>query len=575
MKKPGEYISLFRSLGREWKWLLGYILRYKLEILLYIAMGVVGTAMGLGTSIATKYLIDAVVEHDSSVIVTAVSCAVGMSVFQILLNAAVSRVAAVVGTRVSNEVRGSIYDHIVKCKWESISKFHSGELINRLEGDVSAVSNSVISFIPGFFTRLTQFLGSLAIVVYYDPTMAVFALMSAPVMFLISRFSAKMIRKFNKETREMNGKVLSFSEESIQNLQTIKAFDLTQSYTEKFSGLLDQYRSIRLAHDKFSLLLSILMSVLGLAVSFACYGWGVWRLWQGAISYGTMTLFLQISGKLTTSFSALVSMAPGAINIATSAGRIMELMELPAEKDTDRDAAQEMLPAAREQGIGVSATDLIYTYSDGDKPVLRKVSFHAQPGETVALVGPSGEGKTTLLRLVLGLVEKDSGSLTMETPGHPPIPISDSTRRFCAYVPQGSAVFSGTVADNLRIACPEATEEAIVEALKTADAWSFVEKLPLGIHTLIGERGVNFSEGQIQRLSIARALLRDAPVLLLDEATSALDSWTEERVLKNLMESPRKRTCILTTHRFSMLRYCTRVYRVTEQGDLVLEETRI
>lgn len=571
MKKPGEYLSLFRSLGREWKWLLGYILRYKLEIILYVAMGVVGTAMGLGTSIATKYLIDAVVEHNSAVIATAVSCAVGLSVFQIVLGALVSRVAAVVGTRISNQVRGGIYEHIVRCRWEAVSKFHSGELINRLEGDVSAVSDSIISFVPSVFTRLTQFFGSLAIVLYYDPTMAVFALMSAPVMFFISRFTAKMIRKFNQETRTMNGQVLSFSEESIQNLQTLKAFDLTPDYSGKFADLLEQYRNIRLAHDKFSLLLSVGMSLLGLVVSFACYGWGVWRLWQGAISYGTMTMFLQISGKLTSSFSALVGLAPGAISIATAAGRIMELMELPREEDADREQALQMLPEARKTGVFICGEELTYSYSDGDTPVLQKASFHAAPGETVAFVGPSGEGKTTLLRLLLGLVAPSGGRLTMEVGGMAPLNISDSTRRFCAYVPQGSAVFSGSVAENLRIAAPDATDQELTEALKTADAMDFVRKLPLGMDTLIGERGVNFSEGQIQRLAIARALLRKAPVLLLDEATSALDGWTEERVLENLMASDKARTCILTTHRPSMLKYCTRVYRVTEQGDLTVE----
>lgn len=366
----------------------------------------------------------------------------------------------------------------------------------------------------------------------------------------------------------MNGRILSFSSESIQNLQSIKAFDLTRRYTRDFRSLLDRYRTLRLAHDKFSVLLTLAMSVLGLLVSYACYGWGVWRLWQGAISYGTMMLFLQLSGSLTAAFSSLVSLAPSAISIATAAGRIKEITDLPMEPDRDRAAAKAMAEFA--EGVHIRCDDVTYCYADGDSPVLRNVSFEAAPGQTIAFVGPSGEGKTTILRLLLGLVEPSEGSLTV-TGGGETLTISDSTRRLCAYVPQGNTIFSGTIGENLRVVAPHATDEALIEALKTADAWGFVSQLPQGLDTRIGERGVNFSEGQIQRISIARAVLRQAPVLIMDEATSALDSDTEERVLKALMASAPHRTCILTTHRPSMLRYCASVYRLTEHGSLIKE----
>ena len=190
-------------------------------------------------------------------------------------------------------------------------------------------------------------------------------------------------------------------------------------------------------------------------------------------------------------------------------------------------------------------------------------------------MGPSGEGKTTILRLILGLVEPDRGEMKMSVENGNAIAISDSTRRFCSYVPQGSAVFSGTIADNLRIVNSDISDERIIEALKIADAWRFIEKLPQGINTVIGERGVNFSEGQIQRISIARALVCDARVLVMDEATSALDEDTETRVLKNLMLSDPKRTCIITTHRPSMLKYCNRIYRLGENGSLKLDKKNI
>ena len=568
MKKPSEYVSLFRSLGNEWKWLLGYASKYKLQIIFYVIIGLMSTAMGLGASVASKYLIDSVVSHNNDTIFKSAVIAVTFGVTQILVGSIVSRIAGVVGSKISMEIRSGVYEHVTFSKWEDIRKYHSGELLNRIEGDVNAVSTSIISFIPNVFTTSAQFIGCLAVVLYYDPTMAIFAFMSAPFLVFSSKITTKMVRKYNKESREMNGKILSFYSESIQNLQTIKAFDITKRYVEQMKTNLQLHRKIKLDHDKFTIIMSLIMSLIGLIVAYTCYGWGVYRLWQGAISYGTMTLFLQISGQLTGSFSALVSLLPSAISIATSAGRIMEITDLPLEENKDNKTAEKMAESAEKSGVSIICNDLRYTYPDGDKPVVANVSFRAEPGETIAFVGTSGEGKTTLLRLILGLVDADSGELLLATEDGNKIPVSECTRRFCSYVPQGNAIFSGTVADNLRIVKPEATDEEIINALVTADAWSFIKELPLGINTEISEKGVNFSEGQVQRMSIARAILRDAPIIVMDEATSALDAKTEETVLANMMKQYPNRTRIITTHRPSMLQYCTRVYRINENGNL-------
>lgn len=568
MRKPNEYISLFRSLKREWQWLFQYALKYRYQIILYMVIGVVSIAMGLGTSVVSKFLIDAVVERNGAAILRSGAIVISVGLLQILVNKLTSRISSVVGTKINNEVRSSIYEYIVLSEWESINKYHSGELINRLEGDANTISGSIVNFMPNVFTRSLQFVGCLAIVCYYDPVMAVLALMSAPFMLLSARISAKVIRKYNQESRTMNGKILSFTEESMQNLQTIKAFDLTQSHRKNFQKLLDHYRSVKLQHEKFTLLLSGVLSVIGLLVSYSCYGWGIWRLWNGSITYGTMVMFLQLSGKLTASFSTLASLAPGAISIATSAGRIMELTELPLEQSLDREQAAQMYPVACQAGVRVQADCLSYMYSDGQEFVLKDISFYANPGETIGIIGPSGEGKTTLLRLLLGLLKPSSGKLFLETADGAQIQMSESTRRFCSYIPQENAIFSGTIAENLRVVAPEAKLSELIEVLKQAEAWDFVSKLPEGINTVIGEQGVNFSEGQIQRICIARALLRSAPVLIMDEATSALDAETEASVLSNIMTSDAKRTCILTSHRPSMLQYCARVYKIDREGNL-------
>ncbi len=543
-----------------------------MQIIFYVIVGLLSTAMGLGSTVASKYLIDSVISKDSDTILTSAVLAVGLSVLQIVVSAVVTRVAGVVGTKISTEIKGGVYEHMLYAKWENVRKFHSGDLLNRIEGDVATVSGSIISFIPSIFTKVAQFVGCLAVVLYYDPTMAIFAFMSAPFLVLSSKITTKMVRKYSKESREMNGKILSFYSESIQNMQTIKAFDITRRYVDQMKVNLLIHRRIKLDHDKFSIFMSLCLSVIGLAVAYTCYGWGVYRLWQGAISYGTMTLFLQISGQLTGSFSSVVSLLPSAISIATAAGRIMEITDLPLEERKDSSEAEKMEESANKNGVKIICDSIRYTYSDADTPVISNATFNALPGETIAFVGPSGEGKTTLLRIILGLVEPDSGDLTIETADGSRIAVSECTRRFCSYVPQGNAVFSGTIADNLRVVRPEATDGEIKQALETADVLSFVEALPQGIDTEIGEKGYNFSEGQVQRISIARAILRDAPIIVMDEATSALDAKTEETVLANMMKTYPNRTRIITTHRPSMLRYCTRVYRVNENGVLVEEE---
>ena len=568
MKKAKNYETLFRSMAKEWKWMFGYIKRYKYILVLYIILGLFASAMSLGASVASKYLIDAVVQHSRSELTKYVCLAVGLAVFQCVFQALSSWLTSVVSSRVNNEIRQEIYSHIISAKWEDIGAFHSGDLLNRLEGDASTVSSGVIGFVPSVFTRAAQFFGSFAIVFYYDKTMAFLALMSAPFLFFSSRFLLKTIRKYNRKSRELNGKILSYSEESMQNLQTVKAFDLTKQYAENFRTLLEEYRKTRLAYDKFSILTTLCLSLLGMVVSYSCYGWGIYRLWQGAISFGTMTMFLQISGSLTSSFSALASLAPTAVSTATAAGRIMEVTCFDEENDADRERAVEILEESSKTGVELVFDDVSFSYRDSETPVLNEVSLCAKPGETIALVGPSGEGKTTVLKLILGIVKPSCGRIYLKAESGNTIDVSDSTRRFCSYVPQDVNVFSGTVAENLRLVCPEADDNQLIDALKAADLADYILSLPDGLNSVVEENGANFSQGQLQRLAIARALLKDSMILIMDETTSALDIDTEARVLKNIMIADPARICIITTHRKSMLKYCDRIYKINSDGKM-------
>ncbi len=550
-----------REMLREGKWVLTYVRRYRAVVAVHILLGVLSTAMSLGTSVASKYLIDAVTGYKSTLIASAAAAMAGMLLLGILLRSVSARVGARINIRVQNEMQAEVYRSILETAWEPLEQFQPGDLLSRLSGDVGTVAGGVTGFAPGLISGMVQFLGALAIMLWYDPTMALIALIAVPVSAAFSRLLVGRMREHNKQMKAISSDMMSFYEDSLSSITSIKGFDITGLFYERMCALQGRYRAEYLDYNRFSVRTSAFLSLMGTAVSAGCFGWGVYRLWSGAITYGSLTMFLQLASALSSSFSALISMVSSAISITTSAGRVMAVTELPAE--TVGQAPEGALDDASIELSGVG-----FAYQNG-KRVLEDVDFRAGRGELVALTGPSGEGKTTMLRLLLGLIAPREGRAELRC-GEQRYALSAATRRAFAYVPQGNSMFAGTIRDNLRLTAPEADDEALWAVLRAACADEFVSALPQGLDYAVGGRGKGLSEGQAQRLAIARALLRSAPVLLLDEATSALDEATEERLLKSLMHSAYVRTCVFVTHRPGTAAICTRRYRV--DGGRVREE---
>ena len=569
MKKLKSLFLRLPEIMREWIWLGHYMKRYWLSILFYIALGLMGVGMGLIVQVAQSRLIGAVTPvFIKTEVIKWISVAISLAVSQIFISAGANWVSTRISIRVVNEIREDIFQKIVSTRWESLCGYHSGDLINRLEGDVSNISAGVISFIPNLITRSAQFIGAFLIIATQDPLMAMIALASAPILVFSARPMLRIMRKHNEKMRDINGRILSFNEEVFQNIQTVKAFDLGGIYCKNLVTLLREYRKIRLDFTKVSILVSIVMGFVGLFAGYGCYALGIYRLaTQEGFMYDDMALFLSMSSTLSGSFSALVHLVPSAVSTATAAGRVMEVTQLPAETDDYAAEAIALGEASLEQGVRIQVRDVAFRYQKAETDVLHNVSFDVEPGQVVAFVGPSGGGKTTILRIMLALLQAKEGSITVSSAdGTVSMPLTESIRRLCAYVPQGNCIFSGTVESNLRAVKPDATEEEIIAALKTADAWSFLSVLPDTYRAEVGEKGHNFSEGQLQRLSIARAILRNAPILIMDEATSALDIDTEARVLRNIMTENPNRVCLITTHRASMLEYSDVIFRVDGDG---------
>lgn len=544
----------------EARWMYQYAKRYWSSICFYLIVGIFGTVMGLGGSVASKYLIDAVIGRETDRIGTAVIVIVCMALGNVAAKAVISRVSARINVVVQNEIQADIFNKVISTDWESLHEFRSGDLLNRLSGDANQVASSVIGWIPSLITKIAQFAGAFAIILYYDPVMAVIALLSAPVSLAMSRILVKRMRSYNKEMREISSDLMSFQNDTFQNLQTVKAFGLTDLFQDKLVDMQEHYKEKMLDYNKFSVYTSSFMSIVGMIVSYICFGWSIYRLWSGYITTGTMMMFLQMASSLSSAFSSLIQVVPSAINATTCAGRLMAVCGLKKEQILNAGAVQE-LREHKENGLSVELKKVDVTYKEGNQVVCQG-DFQADRGEIVALIGPSGEGKTTLVRILLGLIYPVKGSAELVSADGYRCPISSATRDLFSYVPQGNTVFPGTIAENMRMVKKDASDEEIIEALKVGCAYEFVEQLPDGIHSMIGERGSGISEGQAQRLAIARAVLRDAPVLLLDEATSALDMEIEERVLHNIMQCGKNRTCIVTTHRPSVLAMSDHIYEI-------------
>lgn len=563
-----------KQLIAEMLWMYIYVRRYWLMITAYVLLGASGSLLGLGTSMVSRDLVDAVTGVSSQRLVQVISLYVGVGVGQIFVNAVKMRISFRIRLKVTNEIRGDIYEQVLHTDWAALAKYRSGDLLYRVNGDAGSVANSVLTFLPNAVTALVSFGGAFIVMIRNDPAMAVIALAGAPVSFFTSRYTTRKMRQFQRENQELSSDRTVFDQETFQNLQFIKAFGMLEQVTKKFHRIQEETMEIASRQNRFQSFSTIITSLIGQAIGYACYGFAVYRLWQGEISYGTMTMFVSMAGSLRGSFSSILSLMPSAVRACVSAERIMEVVDLPRETLEDRGKAGKIKTEAKERGVYIRMEDVDFAYEE-EKWVYRNGEFWADPGEIVALIGPSGQGKTTTLNLLLGLYHPQKGRITVGNPGGEALQASSSTRCLFSYIPQGNTLFSGTIAENMRMVKPEATDEEIIAALEAACAWEFVQKLEDGLETQVRERGTRFSEGQKQRLSIARALLADAPVMILDEATSALDVATERRVLRRIIRKEPHRTVIVAAHRPSVFSMCSRVYKIQGGGIAQVDEKGI
>ena len=527
----------------RWFWHTSRGLR--LQSCINAILGIIHVGLDFAFIAATKMAIDIATGRNQNSLKLAAALLIGIMVSQILMGFTRKWVAAIVGVRSQNMLQLRLFDHLMQSEWSGIEKHHSGDVLNRLEHDVKDITNVITETLPSVLGLTVRFIGAFFFLYSMDKSLACLLVFVAPIFILLSKLYVRKMRALTREIRNTDSKIQSILQESIQHRIILKTLERCQTMVERLGISQAMLRKQIRQRTLFSSFSATMLSAGfggGYLITFL---WGVTRLHEGAITYGMMIAFIQLVGQIQGPFRELTRYIPIIVNSITACDRLMELQETPAEPTGE---------AIRLSEGGIRINDVSYAYEQG-RMILSHLSFHFPIGSITAIQGETGAGKTTLIRLILALMKPKSGSLEIYDAQERSYAISPQTRCNLVYVPQGNTIFSGTLRDNLLLGNPTATEEQMLEALKTACAEFALER---GLDATFGELGAGLSEGQAQRISIARALLRDGCILLLDEATSALDNETEQELLHRLHQwSGGKKTIIFITHRQAVLEYCT------------------
>lgn len=536
------------------KWLMKYSKPYMGRIALMMVFSITSTVVSLWMVQISKNIIDNATGGNKflTLLIVYFSLMVAMQVVGIVS----TLLSAVLNEKFSFGIRKQIYEKIIRSHWMDVKRYHTGDLMTRLTSDAGAIADGIIGTIPNIIILFVELLMVFVTLFIYSPLLALFAMLVAPVAAIVSFFLGKKLKKLQVKVQESESNYRSFLQESLANLLVVKSFANEDYSVDRLTTLREERFSWVFKRTKMSIASSTVMSMtfqLGYIVAFA---YGAWQISTGQITYGTMTVFLTLVNRVQAPIIGLAQQIPRVVSVLASAGRVIELQNIPVE---DR------LPEkVKSDKIGVDIENLSFGYTD--EIVLDNVSLNIKPGEFIAIIGESGIGKTTLLRIIMSFMGNYTGKVDFFDENGLTDPANANTRRFIAYVPQGNTLFSGTVRENIRMGKLDATDEEMWDALKLSAGYDFVKELPNGLYTVIGERGHGISEGQAQRIAIARAFVRKAPLLILDEATSALDENTEKEVIKGLQQLEPRPTCIVVTHRKSILAYCDREIKIENKN---------
>lgn len=525
------------------------------KLILTIIAAVISSLLGVRLAISSRDVIDVAIGVKTG---SFVKESVGLFLIvacQLIIMAVSSSLKVRVSSGLTIHIKQKLFAELLKKDWQKVSAHHSGELLNRLNSDVNIVVNGVSNILPNVFSLITKLISAFLAMFILDKTFALAAVAIGPPVIVVASVYSKKMKSLHKKCQEADGKTSAFMQESLQNMLVIKSFG-SEDFISAKSALFQKIAyKLKIKRNTISIFASSGLFLVFSAAYYAALAWGAYRLSVGLITVGTMTAFLQLINQVQTPFMGLSTVMPQYYSMIASAERIMEIEALP-----DEDVKNELAYFSGFEGI--RAENVSFAYDGGDT-VLENVSFEIKKNEFVAVVGESGAGKSTLIKLFLGIISPHEGSLKILS-GDGAFAADKNTRQLFAYVPQGNMILSGTIRDNIRFSKTDATDDEIERCARLADIWDYIASTEKGLDTVLGERGMGLSEGQVQRLAIARALMYDVPVLLLDEATSALDSEAENTILQNIKNMTDK-TCIIISHKKAALDFCDKKMKIEEK----------
>ena len=534
------------------KWIWDASSGYRKPILLSMLCGMFRMAVSLAFVWLCKYVIDVATHQTAGSLSHGICLMVGCILLQLSLSAVSSRLYASTDVSLSNRMRSGLLTHLLKSRWNGRELFHSGDMLNRMEGDVSVVVRMMIGLFPSVGIVLSQLVGAAAFLLILDRRMAVVILLIMPVALVFSKLYMMKMRKITREIRETDSRVQSHMQENLQHRTLIAALERTPMILNTMGSLQLGLKRLVMQRNSYSVFSSVLVQA-GFAFGYVvAFSWGVYGLNKGTVTFGMLTAFMQLVAQVQRPVVDLSKMVPSFINGLTSVERLNELYSLPLE--------EQGAPVQLAGPVGIRLEHVTFRYPGSEREVLHDFSHDFAPGSLTAVLGETGSGKSTLLRLLLALLQPAEGRILLYA-GREERTASPLTRGNFIYVPQGNTLVSGSLRHNLQLGNPEATDEQMYAALHTAAA-DFVADLSEGLDTPCGEKGEGLSEGQAQRIAIARGLLRSGSIILLDEPTSALDAETTRLLLLRLTEKVGSKTLILITHQEQTARLCSHTVRL-------------
>ena len=532
------------------KWLLSKVKRYIPSLITLTVITMAGSYISVRYSLASRDVIDAATGANGKVLWQTIAILAALVAASLALRLIRRNLAEKLAYRMNRSWKTTMMHEILYADYTKTSAYHSGNLLDRMNADVNTVDSGLISLIPGVLGILTQLISAIVIMIELDVKLTVVLCLAGIVLIIISAFLRDRIKELHKKTREANAKVNSFIQESISRLFAIQALDVANEIERRENEVLEERYQLQLKRKNLGLVTSGGLNAVFLIGEFCVLVWCAVNIKSGVMTFGTLIAMVQLFSKIESPLIQMSGVIPKYSAAIGSAERMKEIYEL-----NDDGTPEGLLDPVDEKTVydsmlSIKGEDICFRYEDSQEQenVLDKVSFEIKKFSFVAITGQSGIGKSTLLKLLPGVYKPDSGRLYIEETGSKELAVDRSTRSLFAYVPQGNMLFSGTLRENLLLTRPDATDEELLNAIRIADMEAFISELPEGLDTGIGENALGISEGQAQRVSIARAVLSGKPVILLDEATSALDAETERRVLNNIKAIP-DITAVAVTHR--------------------------